>query len=312
LPRDEELYYAQIAASNLAIPLVSQELGDFGLYERCTDPALRTAFPLVYPHLALHHETLERIGRSGARVLLSGHGADALMAPSATYYRNLVRDGRWMKFALEVCQHVRYSGSLAGMVLASAVWPGVREAPWASPIPDWINPAFAAKVNVQERWAAGWATYHGSVDACQQLRQPWLSRNFEAVEALEMPVVARYPFYDVRLVEFMLGLPNYLLLGKRILREAIRGKLPESVRTRPKTPLQGDPVRAFITDGKLVLSGMAANGTSYPEPLMRNEHLLALDRYCQGDGAESTWSTVLVLAPIALTNWLSEQPRTSP
>jgi len=31
-----------------------------------------------------------------------------------------------------------------------------------------------------------------------------------------------------------------------LLREAMAGRLPERVRTRPKTPVQGDPVRAQI------------------------------------------------------------------
>ena len=49
-------------------------------------------------------------------------------------------------------------------------------------------------------------------------------------------VEARVPFLDHRLVEFVLGLPSEYLISqgttKRVLREAMRGILPEPIRTR--------------------------------------------------------------------------------
>lgn len=305
LPQDEERHYAEIVASHLSIPLVCQELGSHGLYDRSADPALDTASPLVYPHLADHHDMLVQISQSGAHVLLSGHGADALMTPSASYYANLLRGGRWFKLATEIVHHVRHTGSLAGMGLRAALWPPRADAPWTPPMPDWIDPEFAGRVDLDARWKLAWQRYHDGVDAYQQLRQPWLSRNFEAVEILAMPVIARYPFYDVRLVEFMLGLPGYMLAGKRILRDAMRDRLPESVRIRPKTSLIGDPARIMVTNGKLQIESRPSSNKA--DPVMPKEHRLALEKYRRGDGAESTWSTVLILAPVALKNWLLQQ-----
>jgi asparagine synthase (glutamine-hydrolysing) len=47
-----------------------------------------------------------------------------------------------------------------------------------------------------------------------------------------------FPFFDMRLVEYVLRTPPVpWRRDKRLLREAMRGRLPEEVRLRPKTPL---------------------------------------------------------------------------
>jgi asparagine synthase (glutamine-hydrolysing) len=61
------------------------------------------------------------------------------------------------------------------------------------------------------------------------------------------PVEVRYPFLDLRIVNFLLALPPFpLFFKKTLLREAVAGRLPESVRTRPKTPLAGDPLLVHL------------------------------------------------------------------
>jgi asparagine synthase (glutamine-hydrolysing) len=60
-------------------------------------------------------------------------------------------------------------------------------------------------------------------------------------------VETRYPFLDLRIVNYMLALPPFpWLYRKTLVREAMTGRLPERIRTRPKTPLQGDPVSAQL------------------------------------------------------------------
>ncbi len=57
------------------------------------------------------------------------------------------------------------------------------------------------------------------------------------------PVEVRHPFLDLRVVNFLLALPPFpLFFEKQLLREAVAGRLPESVRTRRKTPLAGSPL----------------------------------------------------------------------
>jgi asparagine synthase (glutamine-hydrolysing) len=59
----------------------------------------------------------------------------------------------------------------------------------------------------------------------------------------QQPLEVRYPFLDLRIVNYLLALPPFpWFFHKLLLREAMAGRLPESVRMRPKTPLQEDPV----------------------------------------------------------------------
>ncbi|ROZ66376.1 asparagine synthetase B [Ramlibacter sp. WS9] len=309
LPEDQERHFAEMVASELGIRLVSQDLGKYELFEGRQGAALTTSAPIVYPHLAAHHDTLAQVAETGARVLLSGHGGDAVMAPSASHYPNLMRSGRLVKFAAEVAHHVRGTGSFRGMGLRSALWPPRPTPAWMPPLPDWIDPALAERVDLEARWNAGWQTYHSGVDAYGQLTQPWLSRHFEALEILKQPVVGRYPFYDLRLVQFLLGIPNFMLARKAVLREAMCGKLPEVVRYRPKTALPGDPIRVIVTNRNLDFP-KRWKGSNFSKLLCRDKYFIALDNFCNGEGADSTWNTSLIVAPIAFNTWLDSKTGT--
>lgn len=94
--------------------------------------------------------------------------------------------------------------------------------------------------------AAPASPHRDSVDLTMPLRSlgraqltaltvPMLLR-FEDRDSMAHGIEARLPFLDYRLVEFCLGLPEHHKMAdgwtKRVLRESMRGVLPESVRTR--------------------------------------------------------------------------------
>jgi asparagine synthase (glutamine-hydrolysing) len=57
----------------------------------------------------------------------------------------------------------------------------------------------------------------------------------------------RYPFLDLRVVNFLMALPPFpLFFEKKLLREAVAGRLPESVRTRRKTPVTSNPLLVHL------------------------------------------------------------------
>jgi asparagine synthase (glutamine-hydrolysing) len=60
--------------------------------------------------------------------------------------------------------------------------------------------------------------------------------HWEDRDSMAHSIEARVPFLDHRLVEFVVGLPDELKLSqgltKRVLRDAMKGVLPESVRMR--------------------------------------------------------------------------------
>ena len=58
-------------------------------------------------------------------------------------------------------------------------------------------------------------------------------------------VEVRYPFVDLRLVEYLLAIPVFpWAYQKRLSRKLLRDRLPQDVLLRPKTPLSGDPAVA--------------------------------------------------------------------
>jgi len=67
-----------------------------------------------------------------------------------------------------------------------------------------------------------------------------------------VPVELRAPLLDQRLLRFLLLRvpPVPWCMDKELLREAMRGLLPEAVRARPKTPFLGDSIKHFIESKK--------------------------------------------------------------
>ena len=77
------------------------------------------------------------------------------------------------------------------------------------------------------------------------LAAPVWPHAFESVDpnTTGLTVELRYPLFDARVVSFALSLPSYpWCVAKTVLREAMRGRLPDVIRLRPKTALAGDPV----------------------------------------------------------------------
>jgi asparagine synthase (glutamine-hydrolysing) len=69
----------------------------------------------------------------------------------------------------------------------------------------------------------------------------------ESAGVTHCPVEVRHPFFDLRIVNFLLALPPFpLYFQKRLLRDAVAGRLPERIRTRRKTPLAADPLVAHF------------------------------------------------------------------
>jgi hypothetical protein len=139
------------------------------------------------------------------------------------------------------------------------------------------------------------------------LNETWLCRQFEMLEAVKLPVVARYPFYDLRLVEFSLGMPNFMRKDKRVVRLAMRDKLPTPILDRPKFSLPGDFVRAIVTRGNEQPTLLESLTKGLPPPLNSPKYRAALENYGAGKGAESAWTSSLIITGLAFRNWQSQR-----
>jgi asparagine synthase (glutamine-hydrolysing) len=78
------------------------------------------------------------------------------------------------------------------------------------------------------------------------------SRVFEAEDPAStgVPGELRAPLLDQRVLRYLLRVPPIPWCAhKDLLRQAMRGLLPEKIRLRPKTPLLGDPLELHVERG---------------------------------------------------------------
>lgn len=305
LPEDQEGHYASLSASHLGIPVLLGEC-DGALFAGCDSTALKTAEPCSNPDLAYHQQQRLHMHHQGARVLLSGQAGDSLFTGSPRYYQRLLQEGRWGQAVFELLQCLYYNGSIRGLGLKSVLLG--KNPPDPGVIPPWIQADFAARIRADERWAEGWHAWNSADDTCRQFQAPWMSVMLESYDTLKMPIEVRHPFCDLRLVEFMLSIPRPLVLGKRILREAMRGRLPETVRQRPKTPLAGDHFQARLIQPAF-RAGLAEKLTQAGQHYIDKDVFLEnFALYCQAPKRAPPWASWQMLTPIALDAWLTHNP----
>jgi asparagine synthase (glutamine-hydrolysing) len=215
--------------------------------------------PLENPFISWEpafREMLRRSRERGARVLLTGHGGDDLMAGSPLVYADRLRRGD-LRVLAETVPHAWAQGRSGWRVLYNyfgrPLLPAVDRMarrifrkPAGPQLPDWISPGFMARSGLAERLAErrpARPSRHGRGAAWQELYDDavhvrgweraahWYTRN-----ASPFGIEVRHPFLDRRLVEFMLAIPPRQRAQpgcyKPFLRRAMAGLLPEAVRQR--------------------------------------------------------------------------------
>jgi asparagine synthase (glutamine-hydrolysing) len=186
-------------------------------------------------------------------VLLSGEGCDNLMnCEPGQHVVRLWQEGRLVQAALDTVEHVfarfRAPDGLRG--------PMRRIPRFFSPngsgrtFPEWLNPELVKRLHLKERWSNPMSEIPCAAEAQNpgayaSLFLPQWRHMFERLDAAftKAPVEVRYPFLDVRLVRYLLATPPLpWFFRKFLLREAMRSRLPERTRKRPKVPRRHDPL----------------------------------------------------------------------
>ena len=226
LPCDESVFIRDVAAhsgipSNLVLPR--------------EDPAWYAVCAARYrslPDAPNHHasEPLRaRAAARGVRVMLSGEGGDCWFTGTWPPVPTRVR----LQAALRECLSVKSLQPIQQRLKAR-----LRG---ASAAPRWIDPDFARRTRLCERVRPATAPSCRSAMAAACYAQldsgSWdLSAAVLDRSAARFGFEYRYPFFDTRLVEFAMALPNEQLLRdgttKLIFRRALGELLPASVRSR--------------------------------------------------------------------------------
>ena len=259
---DQEGRYAREVAEFLKIPLQSIPMDELRPFERWDEPETRSPEPVDDPFFAGLFDQFRTIA-ADCRVVLSGEGADNLMHFEMwPFARDLMRNQEWRSLLTETPRY---------LWLRPSVLPGLKRRvqglfgkdPTAPVYPRWLAPEFARRLNLKDR-AKEWSELpafrpHPILPkAHASLSLPQWSAMFEQENpgVTRCPVEVRHPFLDLRIVNFLLALPPFpLFFEKKLLREAVAGRLPESVRTRRKTPLAGSPLVEHLRQSQAGLDG---------------------------------------------------------
>ena len=237
VPEDEERYYSSLVAATLNVPIDHLPLDGYALFDRWNSGGLPPE-PTAEPMTASTVDMLARAADHGAAVL-TGDGGDPLLLPTTV----IGQIGRvpLAQLAVGLWASMRRSArppfGIRAAVRRWARTPAVATPGWlASPLLRSFDPRERSiDIEVQRGVDNGprSAAFNAIVD-------PWWPSSFETYDpgATGQPVAIRYPFFDVRLVQRTLQLPSLpYCVSKHVLREAMRGRLPDAIRLRPKTPL---------------------------------------------------------------------------
>jgi len=231
-----------------------------------------------YPNGTQSDPTRSLAREKGCRVLLTGMGGDERVFGNLHYLADFVRQGRARALLQEFRLHDLRLASKRGMwtLLRYAVVPAFpnsvrmimksirqRARGWRGSM-DWISPEFARRVNLKARVDPN--TSRGPcANHCQALLYGLLTNGgqFHGMEiedrsASWFGLEQRHPFRDRRMVDLSFALPEnqrFRRYQKFVLRQAMRGCLPEVVRQRrDKTAFPDVMVRALDSIGGELLS----------------------------------------------------------
>jgi asparagine synthase (glutamine-hydrolysing) len=311
---DNERHYAGLVANALKIPIQFRKADLCRLFEGADSPEYRPPFP---EHSAWPDQTPHLLREIGARsrIALTGTGSDPGLSSRITvHFRQLLRKSRFVRAASDAARYLSAEGRLSRLYLR-ARWRLLFNSKNAyDSYPSWLNEDFQREWRLEDRWKAyGVPNRRAELriesnmnalrpEAVVSMMHVFWQNVFETLDpgATRVPVEVRHPFFDLRVVTFLLGLPRLpWCCDKELLRQAGRGILPEAVRFRRKSPVEHDPIVALLQK---------------PESAWvdRFEAVPGLDRYVCRRRIPPVWmerssgTAATNLKPLSLNFWLRD------
>ncbi|MDB9518577.1 asparagine synthase-related protein [Roseofilum reptotaenium CS-1145] len=244
IPDDEGDYAAQVAEM-AGFPIEYLVAEDYIGQAPPEHPDYIYPEPLLIPTQVAEVDLTRRVA-AYSRVRLAGFGGDPAFEPVPSSQDKLRQDRNNI---------LGYIDSLRARVrLRTRLHQWLKREPQEQQtidFPDWFNPDFAERMQLKARQEEIYETYRVSPqrDRYGMATAPLWSNIFSWSDPgfTGFPLKARFPFFDLRLVSYLLSVPpTPWFENKFLLREAMKGLLPESVRQRPKTTLQGFPHYTFM------------------------------------------------------------------
>ena len=255
---------AEIVASSAGIPLASISVDD--TWAMKPTPGIRDLDePFLLHFEAMQHRALERARFDGCAVELTGEGGDeAFSAGYTLYMRDWLAGGRWLRLFRDYRNGTPGYRRRAQGMLKRAIAPRIRQRLRREPhpaIPTWLNEGFVKRTHLSRELDAREAYCYRDSDYTQSRGFPTFFAGMDRRGAA-FGVELRHPFWDSRLVDFMVRIPPEVRVQagrpKLLLKKALRDLLPPEL-------LGHRPQGAF---GPLYTRGFKDRETEHLETLL--------------------------------------------
>lgn len=254
-PDYDETRYIGDTLRQTGANLVPLEVDDSGLWQRLERMVGHQDGPVHTPSALIGFCLCELAASRGTKVVLNGQGADETLAgyPSyfPSYWQSLLGAGQWRRLRAQLAAYGAHHGIGTSQLLQRvfALWIRIQL--------NRLGPYRWMAALRHQRVLRGHALFNGElVDSLPRYRQHAgaqgigealrrsvtsdplpLYLRVEDRNSMAHSIEARLPFLDHRLVEAVMGIVGTRKMegywNKVLLREAMRGRIPESVRTRP-------------------------------------------------------------------------------
>jgi len=221
--------------------------------------------PIIAAGMAKSRRLYHVAANAGAKVILDGHGGDEVVGYGSYRLIELAKSGRWLRLLPVLHTHCNLIGDsrlLTALELFKTYGPKHKPARILRKLGNSLakrrrtqdtmkNPAWQRVLSEEFRTRVDLVQRHNRLailppDARMNetnfniwpILSPMMQSSFEVLDKASAVagVEARYPFFDVRLVAYCVGLPSSekLRFGqtRSILRRALKGVLPDKVRLR--------------------------------------------------------------------------------
>lgn len=277
--RDEERKYSGLAANFIAIPIHHLPADDYYPFDRFLERQFSKAEPQVQPYDAFLFDAYRQVA-GYSRVTLSGYGGDPALHTDDGYISDYLKPGSMGELIVGIGWCIRLCRRLPRLgfrrLLKAKL--GGQGPPVYFSYPRWLNQNLEKRLDLTGRWHR--MNHKPASRDCARSRahdallDPMWPALFEGLDPgmTQFPIEQRHPFFDVRVVKFLTGLPALpWCQEKNILKAAGRGMLPDAVRRRRKTPLAGDPHSEYLRNcgpdwWSRHLNPVAAELTRYVNP----------------------------------------------
>ena len=250
---DSERHYAGLAAAHLNIPIRFDVRDHETSITRSDDLSVRTAEPVDNPAAFAAGIRFSKDAARWTRLFFYGEGPDnALLYEWQPYLSNLLsgkRYGRLVRaLSYDLAMHPRVPLWTSIRQVARRRTPRRDEA-----FPAWLNDRLAARYRCRERWearrrrTAPHPFRPRAYAAFSDTRWQSFFDFFDISGGLSHSET-RHPFFDLRLLQYMLAVPAMpWCRSKLLIRRSMQGALPREVIRRKKTPLAASPDFTRVT-----------------------------------------------------------------